>query len=179
MLNLRNKQRGFTIVELLIVIVVIGILAAITIVAYNGVQERARAVAIADGFKKIDKAFQLFAIEEGRSTWWLDSELTGSGNPHIGSVISNTNLKNYLQSEPSVSGMNSSYWIYDNDGETRNLSVCEASATGVNIAFENTNATQALAVDKIIDDGNLNCGHLRSISSTEIQYNLSGAQGVN
>ena len=38
---LKNKS-GFTIVELLIVIVVIGILAAITIVAYNGIQERAR-----------------------------------------------------------------------------------------------------------------------------------------
>ena len=36
------KTRGFTIVELLIVIVVIGILAAIVIVAYNGVQQRAR-----------------------------------------------------------------------------------------------------------------------------------------
>lgn len=37
------KQRGgFTIVEVLIVVVVIGILAAITIVAYNGVQDRSR-----------------------------------------------------------------------------------------------------------------------------------------
>ncbi len=36
-----TKQTGFTIVELLIVIVVIGILAAITIVAYNGVQQKA------------------------------------------------------------------------------------------------------------------------------------------
>lgn len=36
-----TTQAGFTIVELLIVIVVIGILAAITIVAYNGVQNRA------------------------------------------------------------------------------------------------------------------------------------------
>lgn len=35
------KNKGFTIVELLIVIVVIGILASITIVAYNGVQTRA------------------------------------------------------------------------------------------------------------------------------------------
>ena len=41
MLMLSKKQVGFTIVELLIVIVVIGILAAITIVAYNGVQNRA------------------------------------------------------------------------------------------------------------------------------------------
>jgi prepilin-type N-terminal cleavage/methylation domain-containing protein len=36
----RNRQRGFTIVELLIVVVVIAILAAITIVAYTGIQNR-------------------------------------------------------------------------------------------------------------------------------------------
>ena len=38
----QTKSRGFTIVELLIVIVVIAILAAITIVAYNGIQNRAK-----------------------------------------------------------------------------------------------------------------------------------------
>lgn len=37
----KRKQKGFTIVELLIVIVVIGILATITIVVYNGIQTRA------------------------------------------------------------------------------------------------------------------------------------------
>ena len=38
-----RKDRGFTIVELLVVIVVIGILAAITIVSYTGVTARANA----------------------------------------------------------------------------------------------------------------------------------------
>lgn len=37
-----NKSKGFTLVELLIVIVVIAILAAISIVAYNGVTQKAR-----------------------------------------------------------------------------------------------------------------------------------------
>lgn len=39
--DINKQQTGFTIVELLIVIVVIAILAAITIVAYNGIQQRA------------------------------------------------------------------------------------------------------------------------------------------
>ena len=41
-----TKRGGFTIVELLIVIVVIGILAAISIVAYNGIQNRANDTAV-------------------------------------------------------------------------------------------------------------------------------------
>lgn len=44
--NLRQRLQadkgGFTIVELLIVIVVIGILAALVIVTYNGIQQKAR-----------------------------------------------------------------------------------------------------------------------------------------
>jgi len=40
--NINSNKRGFTIVELLIVIVVIAILAAISIVAYNGIQNRGK-----------------------------------------------------------------------------------------------------------------------------------------
>lgn len=47
------KPHGFTIVELLIVIVVIGILAAITIVAYNGVQNRANDTAVQSDLRNL------------------------------------------------------------------------------------------------------------------------------
>lgn len=52
----KTSRSGFTIVELLIVIVVIGILAAIVIVAYNGVTQRAntaRYLSAADAWEKI------------------------------------------------------------------------------------------------------------------------------
>lgn len=54
------RQRGFTIVELLIVIVVIGILAAITIVAYNGVQAKARDTERTSDIKQLQQSLELF-----------------------------------------------------------------------------------------------------------------------
>lgn len=42
MTSLHKKQQGFTIVELLIVIVVIGILAALVITTFNGIQQKGR-----------------------------------------------------------------------------------------------------------------------------------------
>ena len=52
----RTSEKGFTIVELLIVIVVIAILAAITIVAYNGIQERARKSNVSSDISTLTKA---------------------------------------------------------------------------------------------------------------------------
>jgi prepilin-type N-terminal cleavage/methylation domain-containing protein len=45
-MNESNSNKGFTIVELLIVIAVVAILAVTTVVAYNGIQNRANAAAI-------------------------------------------------------------------------------------------------------------------------------------
>lgn len=57
------QKRGFTIVELLIVIVVIAILAAITIVAYNGVTARADYARAQSDLKALNNAvLQYYAI---------------------------------------------------------------------------------------------------------------------
>ena len=61
----QKTNRGFTIVELLIVIVVIGILAAITIVAYNGLQQRANNSARIQAANQVIKLVTLFQTEKG------------------------------------------------------------------------------------------------------------------
>ena len=59
------RQTGFTIVELLIVIVVIAILAAITIVAFNGIQSRSRNAKTVSAVSAWAKAMQLYKTENG------------------------------------------------------------------------------------------------------------------
>ncbi len=61
----RQGRPGFTIVELLIVIVVIAILAAITIVAYNGVQQQANVSKSLSDLSNINKLIQLYHAENG------------------------------------------------------------------------------------------------------------------
>lgn len=58
-------MRGFTIVELLIVIVVIAILAAITVVAYNGIQERSRNTQTIQAATEYAKALQAYKAING------------------------------------------------------------------------------------------------------------------
>ncbi len=59
-----NKQSGFTIVELLIVIVVIAILAAITIVAYNGIQGRAQETSVRSDLAQIAKRAAAYNVDK-------------------------------------------------------------------------------------------------------------------
>jgi len=62
-----KKQKGFTIVELLIVVVVIAILAAITIVAYNGIQNRAKSAATQSAASQALRKINTFAVTNGDS----------------------------------------------------------------------------------------------------------------
>lgn len=60
-----RKDSGFTIVELLIVIVVIGVLAAIVIVAFNGVTNGAKDAKRASDLSNIAKALERYRIDYG------------------------------------------------------------------------------------------------------------------
>jgi general secretion pathway protein G len=62
---MRKTTYGFTIVELLVVIVVIAILASITVVAYTGIQNRANDAAVRADLSNFAKTMELYKADNG------------------------------------------------------------------------------------------------------------------
>jgi len=60
-----RKQSAFTIVELLVVIVVIGILAAITIVSYTGISNKATVASLQSDLSNAKKQLALYYVDHG------------------------------------------------------------------------------------------------------------------
>lgn len=80
-----RSSRGFTIVELLIVIVVIAILAAITVVAFNGVQVRAKESAVISAVRNASGKVQEYEVTNGSYPVNLDViEVTNPANATYG-----------------------------------------------------------------------------------------------
>jgi prepilin-type N-terminal cleavage/methylation domain-containing protein len=110
----KQKQPGFTIVELLIVIVVIGILAAITIVAYNGIQERARAGSLSSALSQAAKKI---------AVWQVDNPDTSPASLSVVGVSDTNDIAyQYTQTDSSKSycltatGTTATYYISPTSG---------------------------------------------------------------
>lgn len=65
-MTLKNKQQGFTIVELLIVIVVIGILAALVVTTFTGIQQKARNTERQTDVKAIHGQVEAYYAQNGK-----------------------------------------------------------------------------------------------------------------
>ena len=134
-----NKTKGFTLVELLIVIVVIAILAAISIAAYNGVSNKARDGERLASARDIINAAAVYNSEKGH--WPTIAEL-GSFNTiklsdqiksRLGTTAPNPGDKSKYQDQlcgtaPGFTGAKVTYWKEVIDGhETHEKTVSSGS----------------------------------------------------
>lgn len=117
----RNKQTGFTIVELLIVIVVIGILAAISIVAYSGIQQRARDTIRINDLKTIQKVVELYNAEKGSYPLPSNGSMNWSGNcttfgSQINYITGASSYASKLPLDPQWKNTDNKCYLYRSDG---------------------------------------------------------------
>jgi general secretion pathway protein G len=133
-----SRSMGFTIVELLIVIVVIGILAAITIVAYTGMQDRAKFSLMQSDLKSITKALELYKVDNGSypntigqagctSNWCGWDQVTGDS--FITGVSPKYTAK--LPQLPTANANNDTYLYQSNGADYQLLRYKGASAGGL------------------------------------------------
>jgi prepilin-type N-terminal cleavage/methylation domain-containing protein len=113
--QLPSTKSGFTIVELLVVIVVIGILAAITIVSYAGISQRATVASLQSDLTNAAQQLKLYYTDHGS----YPTSLNGSNCP--------------LGSDPSP---DTRYCLKSSSNNTLTYS----SNNGINFALTNTNS---------------------------------------
>ncbi len=125
-----RKTTGFTIVELLIVVVVIGILAAIVTVAYTGISSRAKVARAYSDMEQVNKQIQIYQVTNGQ--YPVTSPTMGGGAtplvdancPYTGATVTATaqwvpGLAGSLpQSDQSLKGVGngSSCYVYLSNG---------------------------------------------------------------
>lgn len=133
-----KKNQGFTIVELLIVIVVIAVLAAISVVAYTGIQERAKRSQANSDLALLEKGIVMARINTNKTLL----QITGSNCTHC--MGTQERYDQTLDAIGLAAGMNlsalkkgdpwgSRYRIDENEGEGTINPPCGASRDAIGV----------------------------------------------
>jgi prepilin-type N-terminal cleavage/methylation domain-containing protein len=115
MLNKLNKRRGgFTLVEIMIVVAIIALLAAIAVPGFLRARKRSQASRIINDLRLIDAAVDQYAIENNKATGFVvttaewtkylknGTNLSVTGNDILGNAFGNVNVDS-LPTVPAAS----------------------------------------------------------------------------
>lgn len=127
-----KKAAGFTLVEMLIVIAIIAILAAISIVTYSGIISRANQTVVMNDLSNINKMMEFYKINHGSYPATHVETYAVSDAPITSRLISSDDDSVYLrmlycssgQSYALIVTMNQSpkrYFIVGSDGPVREI----------------------------------------------------------
>ena len=102
---------GFTLVELIVVIAVLGILAGIAIPRLTGVRDKADKASVKSDLRNVQSAMEMYFAEEGKYPTASDFSTLISEN-NLGQYISNMgNLTDYTTTESTVNVTEGGYTV--------------------------------------------------------------------
>ena len=96
-----RKTQGFTLVEIMIVVVIIGLLAAMAIPAFQKVRTASQDKAVLNNARQLGSAADQYFLEHGTSTAEIESLVGSSAYIKSLSTVANESYpQDYTQSEP-------------------------------------------------------------------------------
>lgn len=169
MLMLRQRQGGFTIVELLIVIVVIAILATISVVAYNGIQNRANDAAVQSDLRNIGQKVVSYQVLNDK---YPNSAGTFSSAVGPGTFKVSAGAYGNHYTPAASNGYNMAYCL-DSTVGTGGFALIAASKSGTVYVFKNGSVAQGIGPLKTIGQLCTDNGQPTPHSSTWLYSNGS------
>jgi len=112
--NHKYASKGFTLVEIMIVVVIIGLLAAMAIPAFNKVRYTSRYKAIVNNLRQISAGAQQYMLEQGASAV-NEAQLVGTDSFDYVRPIAQVNGETY-SGLTNISGTTSQLSVSEGDG---------------------------------------------------------------